>query len=399
MKIITSPEKTKKLLTQKVEEVINRKHLEKRLKSGEKLRVKLGIDPTSPDLHLGHLVPLKKLKQFQELGHQVIFLIGDFTARIGDPSARQDKRKPLTEKEIKQNMQDYIKQTIKVLNMKKVEIRYNNEWYSKKGVTFLMNLASHFTYSRLIEREEFKKRIEKNVEVNMLELIYPLLQGYDSVALRADVEIGGTDQKFNLLFARKVQKKYNQPQQDIMTLPLLLGTDGVKKMSKSYRNHIKLTDEPSKMFEKVMSIPDQLIWHYFKLLTDSSLIEIEKMRKKVYRTLSTPKEMKLKLAREIVTICYNKKTAETAFKEFNRVFKERKLPSKIPHIQIKEKSLDILELLVKTKLAASKSEAKRLILQKGVKINKKIQKNWREIIQIKKGQVIQVGKRKFIKLI
>jgi len=395
----TDPKKIEEVLTRGVKEVINKAHLEKKLKSGDKLRIKFGIDPTSADLHLGHSVPLRKLKQFQELGHQVIFLIGDFTAKIGDPSARLDKRRPLTEREIKRNMRDYIKQAAKILNMKKVEIRLNSEWYGKKGAAFLMDLASRFTYARLIERDEFKKRIERDIDISMLELIYPLLQGYDSVELKADVEIGGADQKFNLLFARKVQKKYNQPQQDIITVPLLVGTDGVRKMSKSYRNFIKLTEEPLKMFGQIMSIPDLLIWHYFKLITNLSLEEIEEIKKNVNLTILTPKEAKIKLAREIVGIYHGKEVAKKAEKEFEKIFKERKLPSRIPEIKIKEKTLNILDLLVKTKLAPSKSEAKRLILQKGVKINGQTQKDWQKIIEIKKGMVIQVGKRKFIRLI
>jgi len=382
-----------------VEEVINKSHLEKRLKSGERLRVKFGIDPTSPDLHLGHLIPLKKLRQFQDLGHQVIFLIGDFTAMIGDPSARLDKRRPLTEREIKENMRDYINQAGKVLNLKKVEVRYNSEWYGRKKAAFLLDLSSRFTYARLIERDEFKKRIEKDIDVTMLELLYPLLQGYDSVELKSDLEVGGTDQKFNLLFARKVQKKYNLPQQDIMTLPLLIGTDGERKMSKSYGNYIKIVERPAAMFGQLMSIPDTLIWPYFKLLTNLSLEEIELRKAQVHKNLLTPREAKSKLAREIVTLLHNAKSAQKAEKEFNRIFREKKLPTKIPEIKIKENALNILDLLVKTNLAPSKSAAKRLVLQKGVKINRVLKENWQEIIEIKKGTVIQVGKRKFVKTI
>ncbi len=391
-------QKVEEVLTRGVAEIINKIHLEKRLKSGTKLRVKFGIDPTSPNLHLGHFIPLKKLRQFQKLGHQVIFLIGDFTAMIGDPSARLDKRRPLTKKEIKKNMRDYINQAAKVLNIEKVEVRYNSEWYGRKKADFLMELSSRFTYARLIERDEFKKRIEKDIDVTMLELLYPLLQGYDSVELKSDLEIGGTDQKFNLLFARKVQKKYNLPQQDIMTLPLLIGTDGERKMSKSYGNYVKITEESSRMFGQLMSIPDILIWHYFKLLTNLPLKEIELIKDKVYKTLLTPKEAKLRLAKEIVSLLHNAKSAQKAEREFERIFKEKKLPSKIPEIKISRKSLNILDLLVKTKLASSKAEAKRLVLQKGVKIDSQIQEDWQKVIQIKRGQVVQVGKRKFVRV-
>ncbi len=389
----------KEVLTRGVEEVINKSHLEKRLKSDERLRIKFGIDPTSADLHLGHSIPLKKLKQFQELGHQVIFLIGDFTARIGDPSARLDKRRPLTEKEIKKNMQDYIRQAAKILNMKQVEVRYNSEWYEKKGAAFLMDLTSRFTYARLIERDEFKKRIAKDIDISMLELIYPLLQGYDSVELKSDIEIGGADQKFNLLFARRVQKKYQQPQQDIITVPLLIGIDGARKMSKFYGNYIKLEEKPAEMFGKIMSISDNLIISYFELLTDVPLKKIDQYKKVLQLKKINPRDSKEELAFEITKMYHSQKAAEKTQEEFNKVFKEKKLPSKILEIKIEEEALDILDLLVKTKLAPSKSEAKRLIIQKGVKIDGRIQNDWRKMVKIKKEIVIQVGKRKFVKVV
>jgi len=398
MKINTDPKKIEEVLTRGVAEVISMEHLEKRLRAGEKLRVKFGIDPTGPILHLGHSVPLRKLRELQELGHQIIFLIGNFTAMIGDPSARLALRKPLTEKEIKKNMRNYSQQAAKILNMKKVEVRYNSEWYKKKGATFLMDLTSRFTYARLIERDEFKKRIERGVDVSMLELIYPLLQGYDSVELRADLEIGGTDQKFNLLMGRKVQKKYNQPQQDILTVPLLEGTDGVRKMSKSYNNYIALNEAPLKMYGKIMSIPDTIIWHYFTLLTNLSLEDIEKMKKEVSQIILNPRDAKARLAKEIVAIYHGKKAVLRAEQEFNKIFKKKKLPSRIPEFKIKEKTLNVLYLLVKTNLASSKSEAKRLVLQNGIKINGKTQKDWKETVQIKKGLILQAGKRKFIKI-
>jgi tyrosyl-tRNA synthetase len=349
--------KIKEILKKGVEEVIVKKHLEERLKSGEKLRVKFGIDPTDPDLHLGHSIPLFKLKQFQDLGHRVIFLIGDFTASIGDPSGRLDMRKTLTESEIKQNMKDYVKQAGRILDMSKAEIRYNSEWYKKKGADFLMDLSSRFTYARLIERDEFKRRIKQDIDVSMLELLYPLLQGYDSVVLKADVEIGGTDQKFNLVFARRVQRKYKQSQQDIMTLSLLVGTDGVRKMSKSYGNYIKLTEEPSKMFGQIMSIPDLLIWHYFKLLTNLPLREIELIKDKVRKTLTGPKEAKLRLAREIVELYHGKDKARIAEEEFIKVFREGETPSQIKTLKITPRSIGAKKLLVKCDLAKSLSEA------------------------------------------
>jgi len=398
MKGNTNNSKIEEVLSRGVAEVISRRHLEKKLRAGEKLRIKFGIDPTAPLLHLGHSVPLRKLREFQELGHRVIFLIGDFTAMIGDPSARVALRKSLTEKEIKKNMRDYTKQAAKILDMKKVEVRYNSEWYKKKGADFFLDLTSRFTYARLIERDEFKKRIKRGIDISILELIYPLLQGYDSVELRTNLEIGGSDQKFNLLMGRKVQKKYNQPQQDILTVPLLVGTDGVKKMSKTYNNYIALAEAPSKMYGKIMSIPDAIIWHYFTLLTNLSLEEIEKMKKEVYQIILNPREVKARLAKETVTIYHGKKAALRAEQEFNKIFKEKKLPTKIPQIKIKETTLNILDLLVETKLTSSKSEAKRLILQRGVKIDGEIQNNWKKIVEVKEGMIVQVGKRRFLRL-
>ena len=391
----TDKQKIEELLSRGVEEVISRKHLEKRLKTGERLRVKFGIDPTSADLHLGHSIPLRKLKEFQELGHQVVFLIGDFTATIGDPSGRTATRRPLTQKEIKINMADYVKQAGRILDIKKVEARHNSEWYGKKGAAFLMDLSSRFTYARLIERGEFKKRIAKDIDITMLELLYPLMQGYDSVELEADIEIGGADQKFNLLMGRKVQKKYGQPQQDIMTLPLLVGTDGSAKMSKSYGNYIRLDESAPAMYGKVMSIPDALIWHYFKLLTNLSLEEIEKIKG---QTTITPRENKAELAGEIVKVYHGDEAAAKAEQEFDRIFRDRELPSELPEIRIGAKMLNILDLLTKTKLAFSKSAAKRLIEQGGVGIDGQTIKNWQQVVEIKSGLVIRVGKRRFVRI-
>lgn len=399
MPVSIDSKKIKELLEKGVEEVIVRKHLEQRLLKGERLRIKFGIDPTSSELHLGHSIPLQKLRQFQELGHQVIFLIGDFTGLIGDPSGRAATRKPLTESQITENMKTYTEQAGKILNMKKVEIRYNSEWYKEKGVDFLTGLTSRFTYARLVERDEFKRRIEKNIDISILELIYPLLQGYDSVALKADVEIGGTDQKFNLLFARRVQKKFNVPQQDIITMSLLIGTDGSSKMSKSFNNYIKLTEEPKKMFAQIMSIPDTLMWHYFNLLTKLSPKEVKKIQDDINRFAVYRRDAKAKLAKEITAVYHGKKAAELAEIEFERVFKEKKLPSKIPTFRAKKKSYPILDLLFDSGLTSSKSEAKRLILEKAVKISGKIIANWQAKIKIKKGMVLQVGKRKFKKLL
>ncbi len=398
MSIDTNPEKIQELLSRGVEEVIDKTHLETALKSGKKLRVKFGIDPTSPDLHLGHSIPLRKLRQFQDLGHQVILLIGDFTAQIGDPTGKASTRKSLTEKEVKQNMKEYTRQAGKILDLKKIELRYNSEWYNKKGVDFAIQIASKFTFARLIERDDFQKRIKADIDVSMNELIYPLLQGYDSVELKADIEIGGTDQKFNLLYGRKVQKKYEMLEQDVITLPLLVGTDGVNKMSKSLGNFIKITEEPSKMFGLVMSIPDSLIWNYYHLLTSVSDAEVEKIKEKVRHYGFPPMQAKIDLSKEIVKNFYGEKKAKEANAEFEKVHQRGELPSEMTEWQATKGEYNILDLLFETCLTTSKGEAKRMILGKAVEINGEIKNDWQEILKIENGMIIQVGKRKFIKI-
>jgi tyrosyl-tRNA synthetase len=391
--------KIKDIMERGVQEIIDKEHFYKALTSGRKLRVKFGIDPTSPDLHLGHSIALQKLRQMQELGHQVIFLIGDFTAQIGDPSGKSSTRRALTAKEVQKNMKEYAKQAQKILDLKKVQIRYNSEWYSKKGINFIIDLLSKFTFARLIERDDFQKRLKADQDIAMHELIYPLLQGYDSVALKADLEIGGSDQKFNFLCARKVQKRYNMPQQDIMTLSLLLGTDGVHKMSKSLGNYIKITEEPAKMFGQIMSIPDELMWHYFSLLTDLPLDDIEEMKENVQKNILPAKQAKVKLALEIVTKYHNSKQAQKAKDEFERVFKRKELPAEIPVWKANKKEYNILELLQSCGLCASRSEAKRMVLSKAVEIDNNEKNDWKENIVIRSGMIIRVGKRKFIKII
>lgn len=383
-------DKIKLLLDRGTEEVIVKSHLEERLNSKKKLRVKFGIDPTVPDLHLGHAVPLLKLKEFQDLGHQAVLLVGDFTAMIGDPSGRTNARKPLTKTEVKKNMADYIEQAAKILDIKKVEIRYNSEWFLKKGMDFLTQITSRFTHAQLIEREDFQRRIKEGIDITLLELIYPLLQGYDSVELKADVEIGGTDQKFNLLMGRKVQQRFDQPEQDIIMVPLLVGIDGEKKMSKSSGNYIGLNEDSFKMFGKTMSIPDKIMGKYFELLTKVSLKEISGL---------DPKSQKLRLAWEIVNFYHGNKAADKAKEEFNRVFKEREAPTEIESIKISPRSIGAKELLVKCDLAKSLSEAQRLIEQGAVSIDEQIVKDWRQKILISKPTILKVGKYRFVKLI
>jgi tyrosyl-tRNA synthetase len=397
MRIDTNPKKIEEILTRGVEEIIERKSLIKKLKSGRQLRIKHGIDPTGPKIHLGRAFQLLKLRAFQELGHKIILIFGDFTAQIGDASDKLAMRKALSEKEVKENLKDYPRQIGKILDIKKTEIRYNSEWLSKLSIKDLLRLSMRFTAQQMIQRRNFKERWEKGIPIGLHELDYPLFQGYDSVVTKADVEIGGSDQLFNLKIGREIQKIYNLPPQDIMTSKMLTGLDG-RKMSTSWGNIITLVDSPNEMYGKIMSMKDELIPEYFELCTFLPLIEIKEIAKDLEMKKINPKDLKKRLAREIVTIYHGKELAETAEKEFERIFKEKKLPTRILKIKIKEKKLNILDLLVKTKLAFSKSEGKRLILQKGIKINGKVETNWQKVIEIKKGMIIQRGKRKFIKI-
>jgi tyrosyl-tRNA synthetase len=395
---MSKEEKIKEILTRSVDEIIERPNLEKKLKSGKKLRVKFGIDPTGSELHLGHSAVLRKLKQFQDLGHEIIFLIGDFTARIGDPSGHKEERKPLTQEEIGQNMKDYIRQAGKILNIKKTKIRYNSEWYEKKDTSFLFELTSRFTVARVLERDDFQERIKEKKEISVLEILYPLFQGYDSVALESDVELGASDQKFNLLMARRVQRRYGQEEQDILTVPLLEGLDGKSKMSKSYKNYVAIEEKPNEMYAKIMSLPDDLMWKYFELLTDLPMEKIKDWQGQVKENKVNPRDIKAKLAFEITKLLHNQEKAKKAEEEFNKVFRNKELPSQILEIAIGVKKIKAIDLMIKTKLAPSKSEARRLIEQGAVKLDKDIIKNPFQDIVIKSGMILQAGKRKYVKI-
>jgi tyrosyl-tRNA synthetase len=395
--MLKNKEKIKELLTRGVEEIVDFKHLKNELESGKKLRVKLGIDPTAKEIHLGNAVVLRKLKEFQDLGHQVIFLIGDFTAKIGDPSGRVSSRKPLTDKEIKENMANYKKQVAKILDLERVEIRYNSEWYNKLKLNDFLSLTKLITLNKLLEREDFKNRLKKKLPLGVNEILYPILQGYDSFILKADVEIGGKDQLLNMLMGREIQEKLGQKPQDIITLSLLEGTDGVKKMSKSFNNFIGIDFEANEMFGKIMSIPDQLIIKYFILCTNLPLSEINEIKEKIEKG-ENPRDFKAKLAYEIVKIYHGEKLAQKAEAEFNRIFKEKKLPTQIPVLKLKDKELKLVDLIKKTDLVPSKSEIKRLISQGGIKIDGKVERNWQKKIEIKDKIIIQIGKRKFIQI-
>jgi len=398
MEINIEPQKIKEALERGVEEVIDKDGLAKKMAAGKQLRIKFGIDPTAADIHLGHSVAMRKLAQFQQLGHKAVLIIGDFTTLIGDPSGRTSSRPPLTPEQIRDNMKDYINQAAKVIDIDKAEIHYNSEWFGTKPMSFLMDLAGRFTVARLIEREDFQKRLKEGLDVSMLELLYPLLQGYDSVAVKADVELGGYDQRLNLLFGRKVQRAFGQPEQEVMTVPLLIGIDGVKKMSKSVGNYIKIDEAPAKMFTQVMAIPDNLMWNYFELLTEVGQSEIDAQKKAVESGSVHPRDAKMELAHKIVSMFHTAKAADSAKEEFIAVAQEGKLPANIPTIEVKEKSLNLPDLLVALGAVKSKGEARRLAEQNGVKIDGQIKSDWKEVIEIKSGAIIQIGKSKFFKV-
>jgi len=374
------------LLTKGVVEVIEGDHLEKLLAGGKKLRIKYGADPTAPDLHLGHSVALRKLKEFQDLGHKIVFIIGDYTAQIGDPSGRSKARPILSEKEVKANAKTYFQQVGKILNAKKIEIRYNSEWFKKMNLASLIKLMAQFTAQRILERDDFSKRLKDGTEVYSHEILYPIMQAHDSVMVEADVELGGSDQKFNMLAGRDLQRHLGMLEQDVITIPLLIGTDGVKKMSKSLGNYIGFTEKPEIMFGKVMSIKDELIDQYFELCTDAK------------RTLQDPRGAKLELARKIVEMYHGIKAALAAEEEFIRVVSNKEAPSEVESVKLKAKSLLLVDLLVETKMAASKSEARRLIKQGGVRLGDERQADPMRVVEIKNETLLQVGKRKFLKL-
>lgn len=381
-----------------IEEDELREKIRKSLKENKPLRIKYGIDPTSPEIHLGHTVPIKKLKDFQELGHKIIFLIGDFTARIGDPTGRKETRPILSPEEIKNNLSTYKEQVSKILDIEKTEFVYNSSWLSKLNLEEIIKLTSIFTVAQILEREDFTERYKNKNPIYLHEFLYPLLQGYDSYVVTADVEIGATEQKFNLLSGRTIQSYFGQEKQVIITMPILIGTDGKLKMSKSYKNHIPINTTPFDMFGKIMSIPDSIMEEYFKLLTD---IEEKEYRKMIEEN---PRDAKAFLAKEIVRWLFNQKEAEKAEEEFNKIFRERKTPTDIPEVEIKKGILnscgeiEIIELLTKTGILPSKSECRRLITQKAIKIDGSAISDPYMKVKVKDGIILKIGKRRFFKI-
>ncbi len=376
-----------------------RKKLERSAKTGKPLRVKLGLDPTAPDIHVGHTVVIRKLKAFQDLGHTVIFLIGDFTGMIGDPSGKNVTRPPLSREEVNVNAETYKRQMFKLLDPEKTELRFNGEWMDKFNAADFVKLCAKTTVKQILERDDFTKRMADEKPISLHELLYPLVQGYDSVALEADVELGGTDQKFNLLMGRNLQREYDQEPQVIITTPLLEGLDGVNKMSKSLNNYIGIDEEPSEMFGKVMSISDDLMWRYYELLTDLSVPEIEALKADSASGAENPRNIKVKLAKYIIRDFHSTEAADAAEDEFNRVFVQKEIPDEIEEKTMPAGSYKLADLLAETGLAASKGEARRLIEQGGVRVNgEKASVANMEIGLDTDGCLLQVGKRKFLKL-
>jgi len=359
------------------------------------LRIKLGLDPTAPDIHLGHTVVLNKLRQLQNLGHTVIFLIGDFTSMIGDPSGRNNTRPPLTKEEIAKNAQTYYQQASLVLDPQRTEVRYNSEWCEPLGASGMIQLAAKYTVARMLERDDFTKRYKGGIPISVHEFLYPLMQGYDSVALKSDLELGGTDQKFNLLVGRELQKEYGQEPQCILTMPLLVGLDGVEKMSKSKGNYIGITEPANQMFAKILSVSDDLMWMYYNLLSFQSIQEIEVLKTEIAQG-KNPKDAKVALAKEIVTRFHSFDAAEKAYEDFQLRAKGG-IPDDIPEVTLNGAPIGIAQLLKMTQLAPSTSEANRNIDQGGVKIDGAAISD--RSLQINEGTfVLQVGKRKFVKV-
>jgi|TARA_B100000315_G_scaffold210410_1_gene206636 tyrosyl-tRNA synthetase len=414
-----SPKDIEKLLQRGVADVIVREELVELLGSGKKLRLKEGFDPSFPDIHLGHMVALKKLRKFQELGHQVILIVGDWTAQIGDPSGASITRPMLSAQQVKANAETYLQQFFKIVDETQTEVRWQSEWFGKFTLADVIQLTSKFTIAQLLQRDDFSKRYSAGQPITMTEFLYPLLQAYDSVAIQSDIEFGGTDQEFNLLVGRKLQSMVGQRPQQLLLVPILTGTDGSQKMSKSLGNYIGVAEPPEEIYGKVMSIPDNIILDYFKLVTDISNQELDEFKQELENETVNPMELKKRLAREIVSQLYDRKAASEADEEFKKVVQKKEMPKEIPEYRVsfdqfkavelsrsgrKESytinRINISRLLVSMNLAKSRSEADRLIYQGAVSIDSKVIPNNTMLdYNIKSGSVIKVGKRRFAKVI
>ncbi len=378
------------LLKRGVADVIVHDDLEKKLKSGKQLRIKLGIDPTGFDLTLGHAVVLRKLRQFQDAGHHIILLFGTFTGKIGDPTGKSQTRTALTDEQIRENMTDYLNQAGKVLDIEKVEVVNNGDWLSPMNFEDVLKLAGTFTVAQMLERDMYQERIKQGKEINLVEFLYPLMQGYDSVAIKADLELGGTDQTFNLLAGRKIQEHFGQTPQNILTVPILVGLDGHEKMSKSLGNYIALNDAPNDMFGKTMSIPDDVMLNFFELCTNVDLKDAAEKIKE------SPRDAKVWLGQEIVKLYHGAEAAEAAYQDFLTKFVKKDIPDEMPEFEIGKKEIGILDLIAnETQFAASTSEARRLIQQNAVSLDGDKITDPNAIISISGEHVLKVGKRKF----
>ncbi len=385
-------------------EIIQEKELEAKLarslKEKKPLRVKAGFDPTAPDIHLGHTVLLRKMKHFQDMGHDVIFLIGDFTGLIGDPSGRSTTRPPMTREEINKNAETYKIQIFKILDPKRTIIDFNSRWLGKLTSFDIINLTAKYTVARILERDDFSNRLKNGQPISTHELLYPLMQAYDSVALEADVELGGTDQKFNLLVGREIQREFKQEPQVVMTMPLLEGLDGVEKMSKTLDNYVGIIESPGEIFGKIMSISDPLMFRYFELLTDEPLSQIEKWRKEAKDGKVNPKDLKSRLARSIVADFWGNQEAEKAAEEFERVFKNKEIPSEIEVIEVKAAETPLIDLMVNQNIFPSRGEAKRIIRQGGVYLDGQRVEDIGLKVSLRKDaeRVLKIGKKNFYKI-
>jgi len=376
--------------------------LEKSRASGKPLRVYLGVDPTAPDLHLGHTVVLRKLKHFQDLGHTAVFLIGDFSAMIGDPTGVSETRPPLTREQVDANAKTYLDQVFKILDREKTEVRYNSEWLGKMSATDVVRLCSHYQLARMLEREDFRSRLQNAQPISVHELLYPLLTALDAVALKSDVELGATEQKFNLLIHRAIQREYGLPGQSILTMPILVGLDGSRKMSKSLGNYVGITEPPQDMFGKLMSIPDELMWNYYELATDRTETEIAALKSEVASGKLHPMDAKMKLGQEVVSTFHGHEAGRKAADNFQRVFRDRQAPAEAPVTKMpRGPAKKLTTLLVELNLAPSKAEAERLIKQGGVEINEERIDDFRKDLDLSQPAefLLRAGKKKFLRLI
>ncbi len=375
------------------------KKIEKSIKEGKQLKIKLGCDPTRPDLHLGHSVVLRKLAQFQQLGHQAILIIGDFTGMIGDPSGRNSARPPLTVEETRKNAQSYWEQAVKILDPETTKIIHNSEWLGKMSFEDVIKLASKYTVARMLERDDFTKRFKGGIPISLHEILYPLAQAMDSVAIESDVELGGTDQKFNLLVGRDIQREFGIEPQVILTLPLLVGTDGTEKMSKSYDNYIGISELPKDIYGKTLSIPDSLIYTYYELTTDIPNAGLAEIKKNLENPAVNPRDIKRALARRLVAMYYNEETALESEKEFDNIFVKKGLPDEVPEFKVEGlKEIELVELMVITGSAPTKSEARRLLQQGGVTIDGAKVEDLKYVVKLENPFILKVGKRKFYKI-